>query len=269
MATEHIGNPTDQHTEYAATVVDRAHDSLVAAAREPYSARALVFCLLLNKEPSIRQHQLIQLNQLIEPNLARIVQQLIPLADHTEVRARLPLIDMTLPALTTMTAEQYNQFAAAFQALIAADGQLDLFEWMLAQVIRRALRARFENVRPPSGRYPLSRFPEQCAIVFSTLAFAGNTDEDASQSFDAARGIVSELPNRLHSREECTLDNLQSALNDLENTTPAERVRLIQGCAAAISADHHATIEEVEWLRGISDLLGCPMPPLLVDESIK
>ena len=268
-ATEQIGNPTLAHNQYAASLVDEIPDQLVAAARQPYAARAIVLGLLIHAEKEVRKKQLSQLSQIVKPDLLGVVQQLIPLIDGVDVRARLPLVDMSLPALAAMSPAQYTEFLKAFASLARADGQLELFEWVLAQIVERNLRPRFERVRTPQVRYSsLDQMTDQCAVVLSAVAYAGNADAEAQAAFNAAAAFVPGLKLDLQSRQASGLSPLQRALSDLRQVALVARARLIQACAAAIAADGHAKLQEAELLRGISDLLECPMPPLLPGEEI-
>ena len=159
-ATEHIGNPTPAHCNYAASLLSDIPPPLVAAARQPYAARAIVLGLLIHADESVRERQLQDLSQIVEPDVFRLVQQLLPQIDGVDVRARLPLVDLALPALAAMSPAQYASFRTGFESLARADGQLELFEWVLGQVIQRHLRSRFEVPRaatsfrvagPPNG----------------------------------------------------------------------------------------------------------------------
>jgi hypothetical protein len=42
-----------------------------------------------------------------------------------------------------------------------------------------------------------------------------------------------------------------------------KRRPLVAACAAVICADREVTVAEAELLRGVCDMLDCPMPPLL------
>ncbi len=268
-ATEQIGNPTPAHNQYAASLVDGIPDPLVDAARQPYAARAVVLSLLVHADKQVRDQQIRQLSQLVKPDLLELVQQLLPLVDTVDARARLPLVDMSLPALAAMSPAQYSEFLTAFSSLARADGQLELFEWVLAQIVERNLRPRFERVRSIAVRYSsLEPLADQCSVVLSAVAYAGNSDAAAQAAFNAATAYVPELKLDMRRREASGLHQLQRALADLRQVALVARARLIQACAAAICADRHATLPEAELLRGISDLLECPMPPLLPGEVI-
>ena len=50
------------------------------------------------------------------------------------------------------------------------------------------------------------------------------------------------------------------ALDRLLNSTPAFKKQLLKDCATCIETDGVATLEEVQLLRVIAEILGCPMP---------
>ncbi len=264
-AIDHVGNPTQAHVDYAAGLRSLLPQAIVSSARDPYAARAVVLSMLLNQEASIRASQLQSLSSLVTPDVAALVKKLLPAIDQLDARVRLPLVDVALPALAAMSPTQYQQFIQAFQTLAAADGQLDLFEWVLSQIVIRHLRPHFENARPAAGgRQSLSSLKSPCAVVLSAVAYAGNSDERAQKAFSAAASELSNLGLKLVSRQDASLTQLRRALSAIAQAAPQAQADLVDACAASISADGHATIEEVELLRGVSDLLNCPMPPLLV-----
>jgi len=263
-AVEHIGNPTMAHVHYAAELRPLIPDAILSAARAPYSARAIVFTLLLNQDSSIRSQQIKSLKGLVTADLVTLVEQLMPTIDRLDPRVRLPLVDMSLPALAAMSQRQYGQFIEALETLALADGQLDLFEWVLSQIVIRHLRPHFEDSRPATVVIrPLPLLSQSCAVVLSAVAHGGNSDSEASRAFSSAKELLPELKIALQSRDQSNLPALRKALAELTQASSKDQGRLVNACATSISADGHATIEEVELLRGISDLLDCPMPPLL------
>ncbi len=267
-AIEHVGKPTQAHVDYASGLWPLLPDSVISAVREPYAARAVVLALLLNRDATIRTQQFHALSGSIERDVVRLITQLAPHIDALDTRVRLPLVDLALPALTSLSPPQYRQFITAFRTLAAADGQLDLFEWVLSQIVIRHLQPHYDKAHPPSsGRLRLERLSEPCAVVLSAIAHAGNSDEKAQHAFAAAAAVLPHVSLTLLARPAAGLPQLRQALNAIAQATSHAQGRLVDACAASISADGHATIEEVELLRGISDLLGCPMPPLLVDQG--
>jgi uncharacterized tellurite resistance protein B-like protein len=242
-----------------AVVVDAAHD--------PYGARAVIYASLLDVDPSIRGVQLEMLQQMAEPDAYQLTLKLIPEVDELEVRAYLPLVDMALPALRALSPAQYQQFSRCFVKLVQADKRLGLFEWTLHQILLRHLRPQFERIKPPHVvYYGLQKLGGTVSVLLSTLARASQCDSQFA--FESGAKELPEVPTTFLPASQCGLNDLQKALEQLAQVTPKLRGRLIDAAAATICADSEVHVEEAELLRGICDMLDCPMPPLLPGQKV-
>lgn len=269
-AVEQVGEPDDRHHQYATSVLFAIPRAIADAAREPYGARAVMYGLLLDEDRAIRQKQYDQLRELAEGDVVRLMLKLLPEIDQVEPRLRLPLVDMALPALSALSPKQYRHFAQSFRALALADQRLSLFEWMLSQVLMRHLRPKFERVKTPIITvYALGKLSRECSVVLSALAWSGHDPSQAESAFDKAAKLLPEVHLTFLSQSACDLDALRDALERLTSVTARHRGRLIDAAAEAICADGQVSVAEAELLRGISDLLDCPMPPLLPGEKVE
>jgi hypothetical protein len=192
---------------------------------------------------------------------------LIPAVDSLDVGAYLPIVDMALPALRALSPTQYQKFTQSFIKLVQADNRLGLFEWTLHQILLRHLRPQFERVRPPQiVYYGLQQLGRPCSVLLSTLARASQSDDGLA--FESGARLLPEVPLELLPADACGLSDLQAALEQLSWVVAKQRERLVDAAAAAICADTEVRVEEVELLRGICDMLDCPMPPLLPGQRV-
>jgi hypothetical protein len=183
------------------------------------------------------------------------------------VRARLPLVDMALPALRSMSTPQYQQFVRCFTSLVEADQRLGLFEWTLHHVLIRHLKPQFEPIRQRMTKYyGLQQLGSPCSVLLSALARASQSDDQ--KAFEAGVRQLPEVPLELLPPEACSLQELNSALVELAQSAPKQRQRLVDACAACICADAAVKVGEAELLRAVCDLLDCPMPPLLPGQEV-
>ncbi len=269
-ATDQIGNPTELHRQYAHELIRTIPEKIVEAVHEPYGARAVLFALLLDKDEAVRKVQMTALAETTTLDIVALTDQLAPSIRQLDARVRLPLVDMSLPALRAMAKSQYLEFSTAFKKLVAADQRLGLFEWTLHRILLRHLRPQFHKTAAPRiAYYGLQRLGQPCTVLLSTLAYIGNENAEARTAFAEA---VTHLPNikiELLPTGQCGLQQLDQALNQLVKVATRHRERLLDACAAAICADDQVTIREAELLRGISDMLDCPMPPLLPGQPVK
>src|SRR5690606_31750296 len=83
----------------------------------------------------------------------QLVQQLLPTIERLDARVRLPLVDLTVPALRAMSPQQYETFTHNLDALIRADEKLALFEWTLQRILRQHLAPHFIRIKPPRAQY--------------------------------------------------------------------------------------------------------------------
>jgi Zn-dependent protease with chaperone function len=263
-ATEHVGAPEEEHYEYSAALLHNMHPELRKAASEPYSARSLIFALLLDRERSIAQKQIADLRTTIAPPIVELTLRLAPLVQEAAEASRLPLVDLALPMLRRMSSSQYEQFTRAFEGLVRADNRLSIFEWTLAQVLRRNLRSQYQ---PVSGvaivYYRLSKLSEEVSVLLSMLARVGHVEAEMPMAIDAGAKKLPGVNVRLISADQCSFAVLETALNKLRRASEHRRIELLDACAAAVAADGLVMVREAELLRGIADLLECPMPPII------
>jgi hypothetical protein len=262
-ASDQVGDPTERHRSYAATLVASLPPPVAQAVHEPYGARAVLFGLLLDRNPSVRDAQLARLAELAAVDVTELTHKLTPYLDILDVRARLPLVDLALPSLRAMSRSQYDEFLRCFKQLVAADQRLGLFEWTLYRIVLRHLQPQFEKTAPPrAAYYGLQRMGQQCSVLLSTLAHVDH-GQDPAAAFKRGAARLPDVHIALLPPEECGLEPLSRALDDLARVADKKRRHLVDACAACISADREVTVAEAELLRGVCDMLDCPMPPLL------
>jgi len=266
-----VGALSDQHIDYAQSLLARIPQRLRDSIREPWVARAVVLALLLDANPATRAAQLNGLLALGDPQLADHVSRASAALRTAPEEARLPILDLALPALRRLSSAQYSELRAAVDRLIRADSRIGLFEYTLQCVLLRHLAAHFEPKRPESAAGPQIQVGDALSVLLSMLAHAGAADPaEAARAFEAARAQLSGgrfLPTLLP-REKLDVRALDRALGRLRDTAPRLRGEILGACVAAVATDGKVTIAEGELLRAVSDSLGCPMPPLLPGQHI-
>jgi Zn-dependent protease with chaperone function len=263
-AADQVGDPTERHRRYAAALVESLPAFVRESARAPYGARAVLFALLTDRQLAVRERQLARLAELTTPDVLELTLKLLPEIDNLDVRARLPLVDLALPSLRAMSRSQYQDFLKCFQELVRADNRLGLFEWTLHRILLRHLRPQYEKTAPTRpAYYGLQRLGPQCSVLLSTLAHADNRRAEAPAAVARGAEKLPDVSVRLLDASECGLEALSGALDTLAHVADKKRRHLVDACAATICADREVTVAEAELLRGVCDMLDCPMPPLL------
>jgi Zn-dependent protease with chaperone function len=266
-ASSHVASPRLIHQIYVKKLIAEMPQAVVDAAHEPYGSRALIYAALLDRDADVRANQLRVLEQTSETDVFELTLQLAKPITQLDVRARLPLVDMVLPALRALSPDQYHEFMTCFDALVKADKRLGLFEWSLHKILLRHLQPQFEPIQLKLIRdLDLRQLGDQCSCLLSVLARASQHDD--AVAFAAGARVLTFVNVRHLPREGCGLDDLERSLQQLARVKPKQLPHVIDACAACICADSEITVAEGELLRAICDMLDCPMPPLLPGQDV-
>jgi Zn-dependent protease with chaperone function len=271
-AVEHVGQVRQQHVQYANAMHVDIPEELQEAAQSPFSARALIHCLLLDPRPEVRQRQLVGLQSQAEPRVFELTQRLAAPVAQLPDAARLPLVDLTLPALRQMSPRQHQAFRAQVNALINADHQVSLFEYALHCVLTRYLDAAFTGQQSSVRFSSSTQVAPQVAVVLSLLAWEGAIDASHAEAAFAvgmqAYDVHISPQSAFVPRDECRLPAFNAALRTLAQAAPALKRQVVAACAACIQADRQVTVREGELLRAVCATLDCPMPPLVAEDEV-
>lgn len=269
-ALEQVGRVTGAHLVRARELLATLPEDLQRAAGEPFSARAVVYALLLDGGEAVRARQLAGLARHADPEVLRELRRLEAAVRELAPEARLPLAELAIPALTELTREQYGRFAQNLEALIQADGQVSFEEFALERLVRHALEPLFEpraaRRRVRSGGGSLGHRADEAALVLSHVARVGAEDGPAAaHAFAAGWGQLGLAPRGFEPPDPARLG---PALDALSGLAPLERRRLLQGAAAAIAADREVRTAEAELFRLLGEALEVPVPPLLAGQRL-
>lgn len=239
------------------TVVE---SDLYGLARDPYDARVVLLGLLLDGDISVRDKQL----QLIAAQDSAMADRL---NSHRSVFKNLPreeylqLIELTLPALKAQSANQYKAFKRLLMQVVQADQEIDLFEWVLYQLVSRYCDAHFGVVRKRDNRHTsLDSLKESYALVISTLAYHGDSsDEVAVKAFTRGAGVAGLYTLELMSEDRCDREALAKAVSELAAATPFLRQRLLKGMVQVVRLDGRILPVERELLTAIAAIMESPL----------
>ncbi len=248
---------------YAAGMLETLPGPLLAAARDPLSATGLVFAMVLSHAPEVRERQMVQL-QAYHAAVADETERLAGELARAERGARLPLVSLALPALRTLSHGQWRRYSAALDELAAADGETDLFEFVLKKIVARNLDAYWEPMKGAVIQfYSFGPLAPDCSVLLSALANCGGGD--AGLCAEAFQRGMAKLPfatglARIPASD-CGVAELDAALTRLGQAVPHIKQRVLEACAECVAADGSINHHEAELLRGVAETLECPMPP--------
>lgn len=255
-----VGNHDQRHLGYAHDLLAALPPQILNDVHDPQRARAVIYAMLASSLPQPSQ-QLPQLLQGEDDDLIRLSGSY----DLGSVNraARLPLVELAIPAIREIDGSSAELLLQNCRALIDADSRVTVFEFAVLSVLQHAL----DVTEKRSHGATLQQIAEDCTLVFSVLAYAGHEDEAFAATAFAKAWQAAQIDREagLVERKAISLQHFSEALARLNGLKYRFKARLIEACTAAISSDGKVTITEAELLRAIGARLDCPIPPLLPD----
>jgi Zn-dependent protease with chaperone function len=263
-----IGRPRSEHLQYATDLHQAVPPTLQTAAHDPLGAHALICAFLLSEDATIREKQLVELERATTAGVREETIRIWPETKSNPSHARIPLVDLALPALRRLSTSQFEQFRGAVNALIATEEKCDLFEFMLQKIVMRHLDTRFyPERRPVTQFYDLRPLAREAGVLLSATAYVGSDDPAQAQAAFAkgavslgriARTEIPWLPNA-----ECDLAHVDAALDRFAQSVPQIKKNVLNACVETVAFDQQIQPREAELLRAIADSLDCPIPPFV------
>jgi Zn-dependent protease with chaperone function len=267
-----IGQANTQHLRYAMDFSQAIPSGLQLVSRDPLGAGALVCALLLASEPSTRQKQLEDLDCATSEAMREEIIRIWPEIQGMPPQAKIPLLDLALPALRRLSPQQFEQFHATTEKLVQSNAETNLFTYMLRKIVVRHLQTHFSPQQKLITQfYALRPLAPDCGTLLSATAYAGqeNTAE-ASAAFAQGAEFLSraagcEIPWLPPGK--CDLSHVDAALTRLSQAAPQIKKNVLSACAQTVAADGVIQEGEAELLRAIADALDCPVPPFVQSQE--
>ena len=259
-----IGTLTSDQVANAQTLIDEIPAPLRQAARTAGEATALIFGLLLDDQPKIRNRQIALLPSDAATTLLALAE---PLASLKPAH-KLPLCQLALPALREMPAGTQADFFATIKILIEADGRVSTFEFALQKLLQRQLLlSHSPRLSPGAQLYSFQAVRGEILVVLSAVAHASADDLVAARAaFAEGAKMLKVLDGTLEllAPESCGPVQLDPALDRLALAAGPIKQRVLLACAHIVSADGELRVAEAELMRAFAAMLDCPMPPLTI-----
>ena len=256
-----VGEISTQSLELTREQISLLPTEIQRAARNSYSARALVYCLLLNRDRDARMRQIEIINDAAHPATFEEMRRLYQWVAGLERAHYLILVDLCIPALKQLSVSQSEIFKANMKSLVTGGDQKNFYEWCLHRIVVHSVE-RFKTVENKKLEDCL---PSIQTVFSATAAMTEKTLRNAA--FDAAWDEIS-LP-KLELVTLSSLGELESALDELAALKPMEKPKLLKALMVIIKHDKKATPAEAEIFRAIADILDCPIPPFYASKYLK
>ena len=244
--------PTDHQIQDSVGFRGRISETLRNASDDPVSAMGLVLGLLLRRDPALRAAQLSKARNLAGGEVAREAEKFEPLLRALPAGSRLPLLDLSMPALRQLSAEQQDLFRQAITQVgyEAEDGLIVL----LIQASMRRYLSREKN--PPSRPGDLA--DAYGLVLTAVVRTSGESAEAQARAYRLGADVLGlpGLSTSLLDGAQIDLQKVDDALGVIAGQSVYDRRKFVRACGAAMLHDDRAEPAEVEIVRAVGDSLG-------------
>ena len=235
------------------------------ALRDAHGAAALVHALVLDQSQD-RAAQLAML-QRAGVSGAEFILFLAAAVGKLPKSARLPLLDMAMPALKQLPQEERKALLQSVDRLSAADNRLTLAEFVLQTVLARRLDARAGRATPV--RYDgLQALRQECILLLSLVvhvaASASNADAAALFAQGAARCMETGISSgNLMPVSAIDYDSVRTALHRVHQMAPLTKPVLVKALLAAAGDAAPMPTSTADLLRALCAAMEVPTPAMV------
>ena len=257
--SQRVGTVSEPDMGYARSLLEAIPEDLRRQIRSPQSAESVLYALILSTSTSDTESLLDALN------VSDQRQALVTLSETISglgSRLRLPLIDLALPVLKPLPADNRARILSHLTALIEVDNRYTFFEWALVGLAHQQLGDHSgKNRRTRFRRY--GALAAELQLLFSVLTWAsGAENEEARTLFQRSTHGLLPAGRTLLPLTHCGSHKLGHAVDRLADLSPLLKGPVIDAAADLVLADGKVQVQEAELLRTIAALLECPLPPL-------
>lgn len=256
-----LGAVTDAHFRQAQLLLESIPTSLREATHDAATAQVLVYGLLLGGDRAARDQQQQLVAQHAGQAAAAALKAQRPALSVLDPAARLPLLQLSLPALRLLDGAGLDRFVTTLDELVHADGQVTPFEYALQKMLLHQLQL----AKKPAQRVHFDSFSAvrgEFAIVLSSLAHLSAQDSATAFAQGAAQVPALRAELALLPATDAGLEKVDAALDKLALASLPIKQRLLVAAGHVIASDGTVTAAEGELYRAFAATLDCPMPTL-------
>ncbi|MDF5717951.1 MAG: M48 family metallopeptidase [Rhizonema sp. NSF051] len=262
-----VGTVAPEHFADAQELLSSLPESLRLSVHNQQSAMAIVFALVLDRtNTQIRDRQIAWLRQVQPSDLVDKTLSLSSEINLLDLGIRLPLLDLTVPALRQGSPKDCQRLCKCVQGLIIA-GTVSMWEFVFQLVLWHRLQPCFAPSSPQTVQFTsIEQIWSDCILLLSALAQVGQSQpETVAYAF---RSGVFRLPGigQLEAPQApiaCNFADVKKSIDRLCLASPKLKQAIVDACAHTVLVDRQVSPNQANLLRGIAMTLDCPIPPFL------
>ncbi|NIA27544.1 MAG: hypothetical protein GWP02_05770 [Desulfobulbaceae bacterium] len=181
-------------------------------------------------------------------------------------------MEIAFPALKRRPAPQLSYLIDLAKRLIDVDGEIDLYEYCFYRVLTSNLgQAADPSARQKHRRGVREPVRRAAVDLLRIIARYGHDDSgEAKRAFDAGVASFGDWGSKFDFNDKpgTSVTVLDQSLEMLLALNGDGRQMLLEAVAVVVMWDRTLSTAEAELIRAICASLDCPLPPVLVENSI-
>jgi Zn-dependent protease with chaperone function len=263
---ERPGNVAPEDMNQSKKLLNAIPDQVKIELSDILGAMSVICTLLLDKDPHVKARQIKSLKRAAPDGIIRHVLRLDPEIKELDPQLRLPILDLALPVLRQMSANQYAKFNKYTQLLVEADAKLSLFEFALQEIITHRLGSTFKRHKKEVVYKNIESLALDAVNILSKLAHVGHPTEVAAQAAFNCGWVKLHLKDprwQMLPAGKVSFSALRVALKRFSLAAPGVKKTFLNACAHCVLHDENITVEEAELVRAVAFALDVPLPPFI------
>jgi len=266
--------------EYLSETARKKLESLMNHTLEPLDAMALVIVVLMSEaveslkdakaeafEKDAEDFSEPEMNRLFKTcdvaGLAKAVKSQQQRLKSIDLKNRLPLIEIAMPALKEMSLPQYKHFQSCLLGVMDLDQQQTIYEQSVYQLISRYLDVHFELATPIKVRYKKAKQVSiEIQLVMSLLAYYGDDSNSpglVKQAFEKGMQQIDLQDVALLESNSSNQALFEVATQKLAFCSDELKAMILKGLMACIEHDGKVADIERELVLAIAATLEVPI----------
>lgn len=263
-----VGSVAPEHFAHAQALLSQLPESLRLGVREQQNAMAIVLALALDTENlQVQERQIAWLREVQPADMVQKTLEFSHEVKQLDPIIRLPLVDLTIPALRQNSAKECQRLCKCLQGLVIASKSASLWNFVLQLVLWHRLQPYINPGLATKVEFTsIEQIWPDSILVLSALASVGQSQPDAIAY--AFRSGVYRLPGAGQQEKPDTPVNsnfteVKKSIDRLRLASPKLKQAIVDACAHTVLLDNKVTPPEADLLRAIAMTLDCPIPPFL------
>jgi len=254
-----IGEPDAQHLNQAHYLMQQIPEDIYDLLSDSLVAKCMTYFLLLDANKEISRQQMRLISSMDSSQALAEVLRIRSLMPKMQPELKLPILDIISPQLSEFSAEQRRVFLDTLKKLIAANSKVSLFEYLLYQNFLYSFG--FKARQPSHTCIAIVRMKAEVEVLLDNVCSMNKTNKP---KYIKAKALAQVFPNEKMNKgiARSNLKDVVKALEKLKVCSFEDKKKLLQAVVYCVLSDGLVRTEELEVMRLISMILGCPMPLL-------